>query len=82
MTRSPPNFHGWNWKQKGWVIHYRPKHAPLSAQLEGMFRYFKLNRFEERPEFGGRKPPGRWWRPSSQPSRENCNKEVLLYTYL
>jgi hypothetical protein len=37
--------------QKGWVIHYRPKRAPLSAELEGVFRYFKLNRFNECPEF-------------------------------
>jgi hypothetical protein len=37
--------------QKGWVIHYRSKHGPLSAELESVFRYFKLNRFDECPEF-------------------------------
>ncbi len=37
--------------QRGWVIHYRPKRAPLSSELEGVFRYFKLNRFNECPEF-------------------------------
>jgi hypothetical protein len=30
---------------------YRPKHGPLSAELESVFRYFKLNRFDECPEF-------------------------------
>jgi hypothetical protein len=37
--------------QKGWVTHYRPKHTPLSNEVESVFRLLGLNSFAECPEF-------------------------------
>ena len=36
---------------KGWVFHHRPKHFPLSSELESVFKFFHLNEFTECPEF-------------------------------
>ena len=36
---------------KGWVTHYRPKRAPLSPEVESVFRYLGLGEFSDCPEF-------------------------------
>lgn len=36
---------------KGWVTHYRPKHEPLSSELQAAFDFLQLNRFAECPWF-------------------------------
>ncbi len=38
-------------REKGWVIHYRPKHPPLSAELESVFKFLGLKTFGDCPEF-------------------------------
>lgn len=37
--------------EKGFVTHYRPKHPPLSPEMESVFRYLGLQQFNECPEF-------------------------------
>lgn len=37
--------------ERGWVIHYRPKHGLLSPEVESMFSALRLLRFRECPEF-------------------------------
>ena len=37
--------------QRGWVIHYRPKHLPLSSELGSVFEFLGLKQFESCPEF-------------------------------
>ena len=37
--------------EKGFVTHYRPKHPPLSIELESVFRYLGLDVFGQCPEF-------------------------------
>ncbi len=36
---------------KGWSFHYRPKHPPLSAELEAAFTFLGLRFLESCPEF-------------------------------
>jgi TIR domain len=36
---------------KGFVTHYRPKHPPLSSELQSVFRYLGLQEFKDCPEF-------------------------------
>jgi len=36
---------------KGWVIHYRPKHPPLSSELQSVFAFLGLEKFEQCPEY-------------------------------
>ena len=36
---------------KGWVIHYLPKHQPLSSEFQSVFQFLGLNRFEQCPEY-------------------------------
>lgn len=36
---------------KGWVIHYRPKHPPLSSELENVFRFLGIQSFGQCPEY-------------------------------
>ena len=36
---------------KGWITHYRPKHPPLSSELESVFAFLRLNRFAQCPEY-------------------------------
>ena len=36
---------------KGWVIHYRPKHSPLSEELESVFRFLGIKNFDQCPEY-------------------------------
>jgi hypothetical protein len=36
---------------KGFVTHYRPKHMPLSSELQSVLRYLGLREFQECPEF-------------------------------
>jgi hypothetical protein len=36
---------------KGWITHYRPKHPPLSSELESVFTFLRLAQFTECPEF-------------------------------
>ena len=38
-------------EQKGFVTHYRPKHPPLSSELNSVFKYLGLNAFGQCPEF-------------------------------
>lgn len=37
--------------EKGWVIHYRPKHPPLSSELQSVFRFLGLQEFKQCPEY-------------------------------
>ncbi len=37
--------------EKGFVTHYRPKHPPLSEEMESVFRYLGLRTFDDCPEF-------------------------------
>jgi len=37
---------------RGWTIHYRPLHPPLSAEVASIFEFLHLERFESCPEFG------------------------------
>ncbi len=36
---------------KGWTIHYRPKHPPLSVELQGVFQFLGINDFRDCPQF-------------------------------
>jgi hypothetical protein len=36
---------------KGWTFHYRPKHPPLSAELDATLRFLQLASFDSCPEF-------------------------------
>ena len=36
---------------KGWVIHYSPKHLPLSSEIQSIFQFLNINDFEQCPEF-------------------------------
>lgn len=36
---------------KGWTIHYRPKHPPLSIELQGVFRFLGIKDFNQCPQF-------------------------------
>jgi hypothetical protein len=37
--------------QQGWVIHYRPKHLPLSTEFASTFEFLGLRAFNDCPEF-------------------------------
>jgi hypothetical protein len=37
--------------EKAWITHYHPKHPPLSSELEAVFSYLALRRFDSCPEF-------------------------------
>lgn len=37
--------------QKGFVTHYRPRHPPLSSEVQSVFRYIGLKEFPQCPEF-------------------------------
>lgn len=37
--------------EKGWTIHYQPKHPPLSIELRSVFSFLGLKEFRECPEF-------------------------------
>ncbi len=36
---------------KGWTIHYRPKHLPLSSDIRSVFNFIGIDTFSECPEF-------------------------------
>ncbi|MFN7088288.1 MAG: TIR domain-containing protein [Candidatus Paceibacteria bacterium] len=36
---------------KGWVIHYHPKHLPLSSELQSVFEFLGLQNFQQCPEY-------------------------------
>ena len=38
-------------RDKGWVTHYRPKHPPLSSELQSVFQFLGLKSFEQCPEY-------------------------------
>src|SRR6185312_7399800 len=38
--------------EKGWTFHYRPKHPPLSIEVEAAFNVLGLTRFQTCPQFG------------------------------
>lgn len=38
-------------QDKGWVIHYRPKHLPLSSELQSVFQFLGIQNFEQCPEY-------------------------------
>jgi len=38
-------------RDRGWTIHYRPKHPPLSVELQGVFQFLGIKEFEECPQF-------------------------------
>ena len=37
--------------EKGWVIHYNPKHLPLSSELQSVFKFLGMQHFEQCPEY-------------------------------
>jgi len=39
-------------REKGWTIHYRPKHPPLSVELRSVFKFLRISEFQQCPEFG------------------------------
>jgi len=41
-----------NERDKGWTIHYRPKHPPLSVELRSVFDFLGICEFQQCPEFG------------------------------
>lgn len=36
---------------KGWTIHYRPKNTPLSVELQSIFNFLGIKKFQECPQF-------------------------------
>lgn len=38
-------------QEKGFVTHYRPRHPPLSSEVQSVFRYIGLREFHQCPEF-------------------------------
>jgi hypothetical protein len=38
-------------REKGFVTHYRPRHPPLSSEVQSVFTYLGLREFHECPEF-------------------------------
>jgi len=48
-------FYNMSWidggSDKGWTMHYRPKHPPLTAELQATFDFLNLRQFEECPYF-------------------------------
>ena len=38
-------------REKGFVTHYRPRHPPLSSEVQSVFRYLGLKEFHQCPEF-------------------------------
>ncbi len=38
-------------QDKGWTIHYRPKHPPLSVELQSVFRFLGIKDCNECPQF-------------------------------
>jgi len=55
-------------EHKGWTIHYRPKHFPLSPEIEGVFKFLELNEFPQCPEFDFETC---YWKFIAHQSREN-----------
>ena len=41
-----------NERDKGWTIHYRPRHPPFSVDLKSVFKFLGITEFPQRPEFG------------------------------
>ncbi len=39
-------------RDKGWTIHYRPSHPPLSVELRSVFNFLRISEFRQCPEFG------------------------------
>lgn len=39
-------------REKGWTIHYIPKHPPLSVEFQSVFNFLGINQFLECPENG------------------------------
>ena len=37
--------------EKGWTFHYRPKHPPLSDEMEAAFKFLELKEFNQCPFF-------------------------------
>lgn len=40
-----------NEQSKGWTIHYKPKHLPLSTDMQSVFNFLGLKSFESCPHF-------------------------------
>ena len=38
-------------QDKGWVVHYRPKHPPLSSELQSVFQFLGMQTSEQCPEY-------------------------------
>jgi hypothetical protein len=38
-------------REKGFVTHYCPRHPPLSSEVQSVFKYLGLKRFDQCPEF-------------------------------
>jgi TIR domain len=38
-------------RDKGFVTHYRPRHPPLSSEVQSVFKYLGLKQFDQCPEF-------------------------------
>lgn len=36
---------------KGWVVHYHPKHPPLSSEFQSVFQFLGIQSFEQCPEY-------------------------------
>ncbi len=38
-------------QNKGWIIHYKPKHLPLSSEIQSAFRFLGIKSFEQCPQY-------------------------------
>ena len=46
-------------REKGWTIHYRPKHLPVSVDIESVFNFLGISQFNSCPNFDF---DPCWWR--------------------
>src|SRR5690606_35229242 len=46
-------------REKGWTIHYRPKHLPVSVDIESVFSFLGISQFNSCPNFDF---DSCWWR--------------------
>ncbi len=40
-----------NEREKGWTIHYRPKHLPVSVDIQSVFSFLEISHFSSCPNF-------------------------------
>ena len=64
---------------KGFVTHYRPKHLPVSSEVDGVLKFLGLNQFAECPEFDF---AGCYFRTQSfQPEEDNPWNTSVEYVH-